>query len=621
MFKRKQYKGLEPSTIAGYLIIVSLAWIFIALFVVSTFTYRIILGTVGSVLLATAVILLFRANRIAQATNFHESIVDTLFESNAVALTLINHHGKIIELNHTTANMLGYEHRNDLIGLPIMDIIEQSSQEALGTALEQVKEGKITSLNIHVLHRSSFPLELQISCEPVIQNGSVIGGLIISHDLSDHKRNIERIRYMAYYDDMTGLPNRTLFQIRFDEWLLRAKEDHFMLGVCYIDLDNFKLINASFGREYADLMLLQMADRLNRLLSEHDFVARMEGDSFALLLNHIDHIDQLLERAQHILEVIGEPYDLKGVPVHVSASMGIAVNIDPADDGYSLFKKADMALVKVKETAGDNILIYSEEWNNSSYERLKLQHEIHRAIQKHEFELYYQPQYDLLEGQIVGVEALIRWNHPTKGMLSPIHFIPIAEESGLIVPIGEWVIREACRQNKEWLDEGLPIVPVAVNLSIRQFIRNDMSLQISKILEETGLPPQYLDIEITESMSIDINEMNQKLIEISEMGVGISVDDFGTGYSSFHYLKALPINRLKIDRSFVTDILHEKSHAEIVSAIIAMAHKLNLQVIAEGVETDEQFEFLRTLQCDEIQGYLKSPPVPSSFFQKLLCSA
>lgn len=621
MFKRKQYKGLEPSTIAGFLIIVSLAWIFIALFVVSTFTYRIILGTVGSVLLATAVILLFRANRIAQATNFHESIVDTLFESNAVALTLINHHGKIVELNHTTANMLGYEHRNDLIGLPIMDIIEQSSQEALGTALEQVKEGKITSLNIHVLHRSSFPLELQISCEPVIQNGSVIGGLIISHDLSDHKRNIERIRYMAYYDDMTGLPNRTLFQIRFDEWLLRAKEDHFMLGVCYIDLDNFKVINASFGREYADLMLLQMADRLNRLLSEHDFVARMEGDSFALLLNHIDHIDQLLERAQHILEVIGEPYDLKGVPVHVSASMGIAVNIDPADDGYSLFKKADMALVRVKETAGDNILIYSEEWNNSSYERLKLQHEIHRAIQKHEFELYYQPQYDLLEGQIVGVEALIRWNHPTKGLLSPIHFIPIAEESGLIVPIGEWVIREACRQNKEWLDEGLPIVPVAVNLSIRQFIRNDMSLQIAKILEETGLPPQYLDIEITESMSIDINEMNQKLIEISEMGVGISVDDFGTGYSSFHYLKALPINRLKIDRSFVTDILHEKSHAEIVSAIIAMAHKLNLQVIAEGVETDEQLEFLRTLQCDEIQGYLKSPPVPSSFFQKLLCSA
>jgi len=453
-----------------------------------------------------------------------------------------------------------------------------------------------------------------------VKEGRVIGALMISHDLSDHKRNLERIRYMAYYDDMTGLPNRTLFQIRFDEWLLRAKEDHFMLGVCYIDLDNFKLINASFGREYADLMLLQMADRLNRLLSEHDFVARMEGDSFALLLNHLDNIDQLLERAQHILTVISEPYDLKGVPVHMSASMGIAVNIDPADDGYSLFKKADMALVKVKETAGDTILIYSEEWNNSSYERLKLQHEIHRAVQKHEFELYYQPQYDLVQGHIVGVEALIRWNHPTKGLLSPIHFIPLAEESGLIVPIGEWVIREACRQNKEWLDAGLPIVPVAVNLSIRQFVRNDMSLQISKILEETGLPAQYLDIEITESMSIDINEMNRKLVAISELGVGISVDDFGTGYSSFHYLKSLPINRLKIDRSFVMDILKEKSHAEIVSAIIAMAHKLNLQVIAEGVETNEQLEFLRSLQCDEMQGYLKSPPVPSEYFEQLLYS-
>src|SRR5690606_1114994 len=310
-----------------------------------------------------------------------------------------------------------------------------------------------------------------------------------------------------------------------------------------------------------------------------------------------------------------------GVPVHMSASMGIAVNIDPDDDGYSLFKKADMALVKVKETASDPILIYSEEWNNSSYERLKLQHEIHRAIQKHEFELYYQPQYDVVQGKIVGVEALIRWNHPTKGLLSPLHFIPLAEESGLIVPIGEWVIREACRQNKEWLDAGLPIVPVAVNLSIRQFVRNDMSLQISKILEESGLPAEYVDIEITESMSIDINEMNRTLVAISNLGVGISVDDFGTGYSSFHYLKSLPINRLKIDRSFVMDILKEKSHAEIVSAIIAMAHKLNLQVIAEGVETNEQLEFLRSLQCDEMQGYLKSPPVPSEQFQKLLYSA
>lgn len=621
MFKRNQFYKFEPTIVAGFLIVLSLAWMLIALFAVQAFIYRVILGTVGLALIATAILIFFRSRKIDTSQNFHESIVDTLFQSNAVALAFINHEGRIIELNDTTANMLGYEQRQELIGEPIMSVIEQSSQEALANSLQQVRAGKIETLNIHVLHRSSFPLELQISCEPVLKDGRVIGALMISHDLSDHKRNLERIRYMAYYDDMTGLPNRTLFQIRFDEWLLRAEEDHFMLGVCYIDLDNFKLINASFGREYADLMLLQMADRLNRLLSEHDFVARMEGDSFALLLNHLDNIDQLLERAQHILTVISEPYDLKGVPVHMSASMGIAVNIDPADDGYSLFKKADMALVKVKETAGDTILIYSEEWNNSSYERLKLQHEIHRAIQKHEFELYYQPQYDLIQGQIVGVEALIRWNHPTKGLLSPIHFIPLAEESGLIVPIGEWVIREACRQNKEWLDAGLPIVPVAVNLSIRQFVRNDMSLQISKILEETGLPSQYLDIEITESMSIDINEMNRKLIAISELGVGISVDDFGTGYSSFHYLKSLPISRLKIDRSFVMDIMKEKSHAEIVSAIIAMAHKLNLQVIAEGVETNEQLEFLRSLQCDEMQGYLKSPPVPGERFKELLYSA
>jgi len=618
LFKRKKYSGLEPSMIAGYLFIISLAWIIIAFVVVHLLTYRIMLGTVGLVLMATSALIMFREKRMKSTTNFHEAIVDTLFQSNAVALTLINDQGKIVELNYTTAHMLGYEQRDELIGLPIMDIIEQPSQEELTKALREVREGKITTLNINVLHRSAFPLELQISCEPVIQHGTVIGSLIISHDLSDHKRNIERIRYMAYYDDMTGLPNRTLFQIRLEEWLLRAKEDHFMLGVCYIDLDNFKLINASFGREYADLMLLQIADRLNRLLSEHDFAARMEGDSFSLLFNHLENIEQLVERAQQVLTIICEPYNLKGVPVHISASMGIAVNVDPTDDGFSLFKKADMALVRVKETAGDNLLIYSDQWNNSSYERLTLQHEIHRAIQKHEFELYYQPQYDLIQEKIVGVEALIRWNHPTRGLLSPIHFIPVAEESGLIVPIGEWVIREACRQNKEWLDQGLPIVPVAVNLSIRQFVRNDMSAQISKILEETGLPSQYLDIEITESMSIDLNEMNTKLVAISDLGVGISVDDFGTGYSSFHYLKELPIDRLKIDRSFVADILQEKSHAEIVAAIVAMAHKLNLQVIAEGVETHEQLEFLKTIQCDEIQGYLKSPPVPSDYFQQLL---
>lgn len=618
MLKRKRIDWSDSSLVANFLILLSLVWIVIALFIVESFNFRVILGTVGVILIATAIILLLRTKRMSTDTDYHESIVSTLFQSNAVALTLINNDWKIIELNNTAAHMLGYDSTEELVGHPIMDVIEQSSHELLRDALSKVKEGSVESLNIHVLHRSSFPLELQISCEPVIQANKVIGFLIVSHDLSDHKRNLERIRYMAYYDDMTGLPNRTLFQIRFEEWLSRAKEDSHMLGVCYIDLDNFKLVNASFGREYADLMLLQMADRLNRLLSANDFVARMEGDSFALLLNEIESIDQLLIRAEHILDVIREPYDLKGVPVHMSACMGIALNLDPDDDGYSLFKKADMALVKVKESAGESILIYSEEWNNSSYERLKLQHEIHRAIQRHEFVLYYQPQYDLDHERIVGVEALIRWNHPTKGLLSPIHFIPLAEESGLIVPIGEWVIREACRQNKEWLDSGLPIVPVAVNLSIRQFIRNEMDQQIQKILEETGLPSQYLDIEITESMSIDINEMNRKLRAISELGVGISVDDFGTGYSSFSYLKTFPISRLKIDRSFVTDILKEKSHAEIVSAIIAMAHKLNLQVIAEGVETVEQLDFLRTLQCDEIQGYLKSPPVPSEYFQQLL---
>jgi len=616
--KIKQINWNEPSVISGLLIALSFTWIALALFAVSTLMYQVLLWTIGIILSFSAIVILIRGKQRVTGSAYHESIVSSLFQSNAVALTLVDHNGKIIELNNTFSNMLGFELADELIGQPIINLIEGSSRESLSESLNQVKTGQFVSLNIHALHSSSFPLELQISCEPVVQHNQVIGSLIISHDLSDHRRNLERIRYMAYYDDMTGLPNRTLYQIRLDEWILRAEEDHVMLGVCYIDLDNFKLVNASLGREYADLLLLQMADRLNRLLTQHDFAARMEGDEFALLISHVESVEQLVQRAEDILNVIIEPYDLKGTPVHISASMGIAINIDPADDGYSLFKKADMALVKVKETDGAHVLVYSEEWTNSSFERLKLQHEIHKAIKKNEFVLHYQPQYDLHHNKIVGMEALIRWNHPTRGLLSPYYFIPLAEESGLIVQIGEWVIREACKQNKQWLDMGLDIVPVAVNLSIRQFTRNEMDQQISDILQETGLPAQFLDIEITESMSIDINEMNRKLRAISLLGVGISVDDFGTGYSSFHYLKSFPINRLKIDRSFVMDIIEEKNHAEIVSAIIAMAHKLNLQVIAEGVETNEQLEFLKSLNCDEIQGFLKSPPIPGDQFVKLL---
>lgn len=613
MNKSRFNKYKNSSTIAVFLLIISIVWLAANSFMFETVKERILVLTI-SVILIIASMMLIKMQNSNRSIHLQHTITETLFQSRAVAVTYINLTGTIVDMNETAYKMLGYDDSSELIGMPVSDLVEAGNLEQFNLALTQLKQGEVTKASLTMVHRSSFPMNIEISFEAVYSKSKLVGAILVSNDLSDHKRSLERIKYMAYYDDLTGIPNRALFHLRLDEELIRANEEQTLLGVLYIDLDNFKLVNATFGREYADLALLNVAERLNRFTSSSDFVARMEGDEFAVILVGHNVVETILEQADVLYKQLTEPYDLKGDLLHIQVSMGIAINLDREDDSYAMFKKADIALLKVKETEGEHRLLYSQEWITSSYDRLNLQHEIHRALRNQEFVLFYQPQYDLENGKMTGMEALIRWNHPTRGLLTPDSFIPIAEQSNLIIDIGEWVIREACRQNKEWLDAGYPIVPVAVNLSIRQFIKNEVALQIDNILQETQLSSQYLDIEITESMSIDIVEINNKLKAISDLGVGISVDDFGTGYSSFHYLKSFPISRLKIDKSFVLDIMKEKNNEEIVSAIIAMAHKLDLQVIAEGVETVEQLELLRSIQCDEIQGFLKSPPVPKEKF-------
>ncbi|GBG11385.1 diguanylate cyclase [Paenibacillus agaridevorans] len=595
----------------------SAVWIVVSFVLISDMMLRWISLTVSAALLVTAAVLWLRRHPLSSFRRFHSAIVDTLLRSEAVPLSVLDRSGRVLELNEAAGRMLGYQ-RSEMIGEPLMRMIDPASRALLKESLERSLQGQTVQNNISITHRTGFPLEMQVICAPMIQDHEVIGTLMISHDLSDRKRNVERIRYMAYYDDMTGLPNRTLFQMKLTESLSRAKEDEKLVGICYLDLDGFKLVNASFGREFGDMLLMQVAERISRNLPEHMMVARMEGDEFALLLHTVDSEEKLLEFARHLLKSIEEPYELKGFPVHITASIGLVTNRNEQDDGYTLFKKADMALFKAKENGKNDCMLYSDSWSNSSFERLKLQHEMYRAIQRHEFVLHYQPQYDLKSGIMVGVEALVRWNHPVRGLLAPGSFIPLAEESGMIVQIGDWVLEEACRQNKEWQDAGLAKIPVSVNLSIRQFLQHDLASRIAEVLETTGLEPKYLDLEITESMTIDVGHITRCLLEITNLGVGISVDDFGTGYSSFHYLKNFPIDRLKIDRSFVRDIQQDPSDAEIVAAIIAMAHNLNIQVIAEGVETEEQMEFLKKHRCDEMQGFFCSPPVSSDNIEQML---
>ncbi|MFD1956005.1 putative bifunctional diguanylate cyclase/phosphodiesterase [Paenibacillus thailandensis] len=554
---------------------------------------------------------------IAGFSAYHTPVMECILKADVFPIAVLDRKGVILEANEALASLLGYS-RHELLGASLEPIAEAGSRTALRDGLARSLSGTVEQRTIQLTQRSGFPLDLQAVCSPMAEGPAVIGTVLFLQDLSDRKRNIERIRYMAYYDDLTGLPNRTHFYMKLADSLERARSEDTMVGLCYLDLDRFKLVNASFGREVGDMLLLQVAERLTRLLGGYDFAARLEGEEFVVAFMGVNSEATLELKARAILKTIGEPFELRGLPVQITASIGMAMSCAAGDDSYSLLKKADVALVKAKESGSNDCLLYREDWSDASLARLTLQHEMYRAIERKEFFLMYQPQYDLMTGTIIGVEALLRWMHPERGLIPPGEFISLAEESGMIVEIGEWVLQEACRQNKEWQDRGLPPMPVSVNLSIRQFLQQDLTERIAAILESTGLEPKYLDLEITESMTMDVAHVARCLAELTKLGVGISIDDFGTGYSSFHYLKSFPIDRLKIDRSFVRDIQQDPSDAEIVAAIIAMAHNLNIQVIAEGVETEEQMEFLRKHQCDEMQGYYRSPPVSSQSIEQLL---
>ncbi|MFD0716433.1 putative bifunctional diguanylate cyclase/phosphodiesterase [Paenibacillus sp. GCM10027626] len=553
----------------------------------------------------------------------YKPIVDTIISHSPAPLAILNRAGDIIEINEASGELLGYE-RKLLVGQPFLQLVESDSRQLVQRKFQRALNGEYQAATLRLLHRDGHPIEVYIVSAPLQKEGAADGVVIFSHDISDRRRNLERIRYMAYYDDMTGLPNRRSFMIHMNEQLATAKEQGFFLAIAYMDLDWFKLYNTSFGREFGDMLLLQVAERLTRSLSEEDVAARMEGDEFAILFPYVSSRDELFMKAKRILNVLEEPFELQGTPLHVTASMGIAMTGSPASEdnqAETLLKKAEMALARVKEGGKNDYLLYSEKMDNSSLKRITLQHELKRAVRNGEFVLYYQPQVHLGTEKIVGAEALIRWQHPERGLISPGEFIPLAEESGMIVPIGEWVLEEACRQNKAWQEAGLPIIPISVNLSIRQFLHQNLAAKIAGILERTGLSPRYLDLEITETMTMDVGYATRCLLELSKLGVNISIDDFGTGYSSFHYLKNFPIDRLKIDGSFVRDLQHDPGDAAIVAAIIALGHNLNMQVIAEGVETEEQLDFLKQHNCDEMQGYFWSPPVPSEHMEQLLSTS
>jgi diguanylate cyclase (GGDEF)-like protein len=456
------------------------------------------------------------------------------------------------------------------------------------------------------------------------QTGGGVLASIVAHLFENHRlvRELEKARqlglHLAHHDTLTGLPNRQLFRTRLRELLARARRHPRPLAVFFLDLDRFKQVNDTLGHNLGDLLLIEVARRIKSCLRETDLVARRGGDEFTVILDGVQNGHAAARVAEKILDKLAEPLLLDGHRLRIHASIGISLSPADGREVEDLVKCADIAMYRAKAKGG-GFEFYLTEMGQRTSQWLDLENDLRRAIDDREFVLHYQPIVNVESGSISAFEALVRWQHPRRGLIFPDEFIGIAEESGLIAPLGDVVLREACRQNKEWQDEGLKIVPIAVNFSAKQFQTGDPVGRVREVLEETNLSPDYLDIELTESAIMrDPAFATETLLQMRKLGLRIAIDDFGTGHSSLAYLKRFPITKLKIDKAFVQALLRDPKDAAICRAIISMAHNLQLKAVAEGVEEARQLEFLRRPGCDEVQGYLIARPQDAVATERLL---
>lgn len=514
--------------------------------------------------------------------------------------------------------------------LPASPILDKTIKEVFP---KELAEKSIFYIQLALKTRDVQSFESQLSC-PLVEN--IIPGnlgyfeariiaiseeevLMIVRDITERKKAEEMIRYQANYDLLTGLPNRMLFNERLSLSLTQSREHHKKLAVCFLDIDHFKKINDTLGHSVGDLLLKNFASRVSECVRKGDTVARWAGDEFTLIIPEINLAQDVAHIAQRILEVLKPPFDLDGNQLHISSSIGIALYPDDGECAETLMKNADAALYRVKEKGRKNYQFYNSNINVHAGELFTLENRLHHAINGDEFEVYYQPKVNVKSWEITGMEALLRWQHPTLGLVSPDTFIPLAEENGLIIPLGEWILKTACNQTKIWHDLGWSNLRISVNLSATEFQQSNLVEMVTHCLETTGLPPEFLELEVTESTCMkDVEKTRQILQEFRLMGVRIAMDDFGTGYSSLCYLKNFPLDVLKLDQSFFQDVMIDSEDQAIATTILTLAHCLNLSVIAEGVETQEQLEFLSRLNCEEIQGYLFSHPLSAEKASKLL---
>jgi len=544
----------------------------------------------------------------------------TVFRNSVEAIVVTDAHERILSVNQAFTEVTGYA-AEEIIG---------QTPRMLGSGVHSREFYQAMWRDLNILGAwkgeiedrrkdgSLYPASLSISTVRD-SNGRITHYVAVFSDITERKASEARIAYLAQHDALTGLPNRALLKDRLDQALAQATRLGKRIALMFLDLDRFKTINDSLGHATGDKLLQSVAARLRQSVRETDTVSRQGGDEFIIVLTGIDTPDEAGRIAAKILEQLDPPFDVDGQQLRTSFSIGIALFPEDGVSPETLMKNADTAMYHAKESGRDTYRFFDERMNVNTLEHLQLENGLRQAIARNEFKLAYQAQVDLASGRIIGLEALLRWSSETLGNVPPSRFIPLAEECGLIIPIGEWVLREACRQARRWQDAGLAPVPVGVNLSALQFRRSDIVAGVSAALAESGLDGRWLELELTESLLMESGpDVIVTLGQLKAVGVRLSIDDFGTGYSSLAYLKRFPVDRLKIDQSFVRDLAQDPDDAVIIRAIIQLGHNLRLEVIAEGTETLEQMDFLRREGCTAAQGYLFSRPLPAESIPALL---
>jgi len=542
-------------------------------------------------------------NRLKESESLYKGLASVAFDGVAV-----HKYGILLQTNHSFDQIFGYTEEGT-VGASIYELIAEEQRDYLR---QEMENGRV--LELEGLHKDGHRIQVEahtLSCMFLGEMAHVTA----LREITERKNAEQAMRHQAYFDGLTGLPNRQLFFDRLSVAIEQASRENRLLAVLFLDLDRFKNVNDSLGHNVGDLLLFDAADRLGDCLRKSDTVSRLGGDEFTVLLSEIASPEDAALVAEKIIQSINQPYLLQEQSINIGVSVGIAIYPEHGHNADDLIKNADTAMYQAKDNGRNTYVVYNS-GSDGSRDKLGLESQLRQAIENQEFVVYYQPKISLATGLLHGAEALVRWQHPTRGLVPPDEFIPLAEETRLIVPLGEWVLAESCRQAKRWEDAD---VKISVNLSPWQLHKPDLIQRVDKVLAATGVNPNHIELEITETTAMKNPGLTLTVLrELSSRGLSISLDDFGKGYSSLNYLKQFPVNTIKIDMSFIRDVLTEPKDSAIVRAIILLAQNLNMQVLAEGVETQAQAEFLRQEGCDLAQGYYYSRPVTAAAFEALM---